>query len=80
MMYSHSGILEHTENFESSGKLKIIAKIIQLWSEHKKMQILKSFDEVEPNVFVLKQEITDRIKLKAKKLRLKNNKRGNTNE
>ena len=69
MTYSHSAILEQTDNFDSSGKMKIIAKIIQLWSEHKKKQLLKSFDEVEPNVFVLKQEITDRIKLKVQEIR-----------
>ena len=77
MTYSQSHIFEQTEHFESSAKMKIFAKIIQLWSERKTKLLLKSFDEVEPNVFVLKQEITDRIKLKVKKIRSKKLTKGN---
>lgn len=72
MMYSITEIIEQaeeSEDSEDSVKNNVYSKIIQLWNGHKKKQILKSFDEVEPNVFVLKQEITDRIKLKVKKLR-----------
>ena len=69
MMYSHTEIFELTEYTEPSDKMRVFTKIIRLWNEHKKKQMLKSFNEIEPNVFVLKQEITERIKLKSKRNR-----------
>ena len=69
MMYSHTEIFELTEYTEPSDKMRVFTKIIRLWNEHKKKQMLKSLNEIEPNVFVLKQEITERIKLKSKRNR-----------
>jgi hypothetical protein len=68
-MYAQSGIIVNTVNSDSA-RMKVFAKIVQLWDEHKKKQLLKSFDEVEPNVFVLKQEIIDRVKIKAGKSKI----------
>jgi hypothetical protein len=68
-MYAPSGIIINTENSDSA-RMKVFAKIMQLWHEHKRRQLLKSFDEVEPNVFVLKQEIIDRVKTKAGKIKI----------
>lgn len=68
MTYGHSEILEHNGTIETLNEMNIINRIHGLWKNYKKKNLLKSFDEVEPNVFVLKQEIADRIKLKAKKI------------
>ena len=69
-MYAQSGIIITAKDSDSA-RMKVFAKIMQLWHEHKKKQLLKSFNEVEPNVFILKQEIIDKIKIKNKKTRIK---------
>jgi hypothetical protein len=68
-MYAQSGIIINTE-ISDSARMKVFAKIVQMWHEHKKKQLLKSFDEVEPGVFVLKQEIIDRVKIKVGKSKI----------
>jgi hypothetical protein len=69
MTYGQSEILEHNGTIETLNEMNIINRIHGLWKNYKKKNLLKSFDEVEENVFVLKQEITNRLKLKLNRIR-----------
>ena len=69
MTYGHSQILEHNGTFESSDKMNVFKKVLWLLDNYKRRNLTRSFDEVEENVFVLKQEITNRLKLKLNRIR-----------
>ncbi|GEM_PF-4252789 len=69
MTYGHSQILDRNGTFDQSDKMNVFKKVLWLWENYKRRKLTRLFDEVEPNVFVLKQEIADRLKLKINKIR-----------
>jgi len=67
----------HAIKYDQVYEMNIIHKIAELHKNHKRNKQLKLFDEVEPNVFVLKHEIVNRLSLKINKMRKRKPKKRN---
>ena len=65
--------MNHIHTYDEVYEMSLIRKI----GEHFKKRQLGSFDEVEPNIFVLKQEIVNRLNSKINKTRKRKLKKRN---
>ena len=59
----------HAITYHRLYEMNIIQKIARLYRDYLKKRYLKSFDEIEPNVFVLKDEIVNRLSLNINRIR-----------
>ena len=67
----------HAITYDEVYEMSIIKKIAELHRRLLQKRQLNSFDEIEPNVFVLKPEMVNRLNSKINKIRKRKQKKRN---